>query len=67
MTHVEAAPDSAATTSVVAPLTPAGTGPPPEDCHCNDPAKRLPDPGQVFLGALSVGVLLCSKRWMHVP
>ncbi len=35
--------------------------PEPEDCQCSNSRKALPDPGEMFLGALSVIVLLAAS------
>ena len=42
-----------------------GEGEPPQDCNCGKSAPGLPDPAQVFLGALSLLVLLAASHRYH--
>ncbi|HPO13404.1 MAG TPA: hypothetical protein PLI09_08165 [Candidatus Hydrogenedentes bacterium] len=39
---------------------------PPDDCHCSNPKKALPDPGEIFLGALSVMVLMLASTKLRI-
>jgi hypothetical protein len=42
-----------------------GEGEPPQNCNCGKTAPGLPDPGQVFLGALSLLVMFAAGHRYH--